>query len=1047
MTGIGSAQQLRLEVLTPPGEAVPRQAVTLGLAVHNESPDSWRGSARPQLPQGWRLLVPPEELALEEGETGRLFFTVVAPPTAAAGEYRLAVTLVGAKGAPEGEAVFAVRVRRVARVGISLLAAPRFVLSEPYTARFAVRNEGNVGLELKLSVTDNLQFPLTVGPAILRLAASEAAEVTVSVDVPPGLERSATHTLSLSAQASDDPLTRASHFLGVELVPTRPSGRTALHTFPLRVRFSSGLDATTSGTSSARLGVPQIHVFGTGALWDKDPGSFSVSFKNAVDFSRHENLVTYQRHDFRIAAGDQTFSLSPLLPGPSGFGLDARGAFRPWPAAEVAGHAFAYDNRSGTGLGARASLELGSQAVLAANALLPFGSSAPVVAGQLELSPDIGGDGVLTLDLEYARRLADAGSAAAFSVRGSAGTQHTGLDLAWRQSAAGYDQHPYDRASFRAGGRVRLVGPTLQAPLQAGLSAWYDRQRSYPAGGLLAAEPVFFRNEVGGAVNGAWQDVRWSARYDGFDTADSTTGTSEHSNGLLFSVGFPVGGELVLRQALSWRRSLTHESSEADHLLGYGASAAIPLKEGRLEPYASLEWSVSASRFEKLEGGLSWLGGARGLHSTSLRAAYEPLAAERFRLSASGEFRFDNRHSLELGAQGRLDAGGDPSLQLSMAYALPLAVPIGRRSDVGGISGRIEDASGRGVAGLIVHVAGLAASTQADGSFFFPAVPAGEHHLALDSNRAANRLTVPESPYEVSVRAGETQHLDFTLVEPARVRGRVHVEEPATRDSDANAARSLRLGGEPAANPLQGLLVELRNGGTTYRTVTDHEGRFGFERVLPGRWRLVVAEQGLRGRFHVEPLEQTLELRAGEVAEAVIELTRIERRIEIAEGGVLQPTADGGNGNAPMAPDAQGDVPSPPPRTAAAAPAAERAAQPKPQEPRTRSEELVLLPESDAELSFRAPSKTARPGAAIVLHVGSAREIARIDVSSYRLSLVAANKSQDDPPGWQVLVIPAAGVRGELVIPLRITFVDGDTLVRTLSFEIDPSAPAPAGRP
>jgi hypothetical protein len=69
----------------------------------------------------------------------------------------------------------------------------------------------------------------------------------------------------------------------------------------------------------------------------------------------------------------------------------------------------------------------------------------------------------------------------------------------------------------------------------------------------------------------------------------------------------------------------------------------------------------------------------------------------------------------------------------------------------------------------------LATRTDAEGRFWFPAVPEGEHVLAFLST---GYLSQPPLPLRLAVKAGEEVRLDLTLMPTGVVRGRIRLVLP-----------------------------------------------------------------------------------------------------------------------------------------------------------------------------------------------------------------------------------------------------------------------------
>lgn len=263
--------------------------------------------------------------------------------------------------------------------------------------------------------------------------------------------------------------------------------------------------------------------------------------------------------------------------------------------------------------------------------------------------------------------------------------------------------------------------------------------------------------------------------------------------------------------------------------------------------------------------------------------------------SVVGSYIFENGQALDLDLSGRAYySSREPSIVVSLGYNVPFDVPLARLSNVGEVKGRFVNEAGAGIPNLVVQLSGLSVLTQADGSFTFPAVPEGDHLLLLGAAAARpDMLAVPALPYRIDVRAGETVVAEFRMVQPAVVQGQVRFVQPEQKPAsslEAGSDREVIFGqGQPEeeAELVQDLVVELRNNGKVLRTRTDAEGRFQFQALLPGKWRLAVVRGLLPDLYRLEPETRSLTIASGETARVEVKLVPVARSIEFMEGGTL----------------------------------------------------------------------------------------------------------------------------------------------------------------
>lgn len=178
---------------------------------------------------------------------------------------------------------------------------------------------------MTLRTRDNLSLPLSTRPAQVRLAPGDAAEVTVKARVGSDLSESQRHHLHLEARAQGGAEVSSLAAATVELIPRSLSAAASYHHLPLRLRLGETLSRTSS--AAAVVGGPNLSVSGGGQLWDEDPGRLDLQLGVGPGGKNPQNLISYETSGFRVAAGEQSFSLAPLPASRSGLGVSAQHDF------------------------------------------------------------------------------------------------------------------------------------------------------------------------------------------------------------------------------------------------------------------------------------------------------------------------------------------------------------------------------------------------------------------------------------------------------------------------------------------------------------------------------------------------------------------------------------------------------------------------------------------------------------------------------------------------------------------------------------------------
>ena len=92
-----------------------------------------------------------------------------------------------------------------------------------------------------------------------------------------------------------------------------------------------------------------------------------------------------------------------------------------------------------------------------------------------------------------------------------------------------------------------------------------------------------------------------------------------------------------------------------------------------------------------------------------------------------------------------------------------------------------------------------------------------------------------------------------------------------------------RGNGSAKPEPLANVLVELSSGDEVLRRTTDARGRFLFDCLRPGTWRLKVHEMSLPPLHDAHPNDVTLELAAGDDKRVDVTVVPRQREIKMLE--------------------------------------------------------------------------------------------------------------------------------------------------------------------
>jgi uncharacterized surface anchored protein len=190
-------------------------------------------------------------------------------------------------------------------------------------------------------------------------------------------------------------------------------------------------------------------------------------------------------------------------------------------------------------------------------------------------------------------------------------------------------------------------------------------------------------------------------------------------------------------------------------------------------------------------------------------------------------------------------------------YAVPLGVPLKQSSDTGRVTLSLHDAdTGGALADFLVQIGEQSLLTDRNGVADFSGLKPGTYYVALAPGALGpKRTTLPALPARISVVGGRRMQIDATVVRTMNVTGVLQLFQGAAL--------------QPARG-VPGAIIEATGGGARRVAVTDAQGRFAFENMAPGSWRIGVVRAELPAFYQVEERERTLTFEPGEDMELVL---------------------------------------------------------------------------------------------------------------------------------------------------------------------------------
>ena len=919
-------------------ETKPLNTITLVFCAVNRSGKAHEFTARPELPEGWRLVIEETDFLLAAGDEAIRLLSANIPVRTAMGSYKVGYT-VSALDEPalSGRAEVEVKVLLQAELAVETLEVQHLaVAGEKCQSTFLVSNRSNAPLDVNLDVRSN-------GPGVsqdakkIRLESGESKSVEISVATDPNLIQKLDQQVQLTAEAKipEKGAIAASAMTEFEVIP-RVSGKgDYFNRLPTEIGFSA------IGGSGAQ-GYGQFNFSGAGPLnsegtqWLdfalRGPGrGLGRDLTYPFGLQPDEYRVSYHSDNLNILAGDGSYSLTPLTEiGNYGRGLGVDATFNTW---SVRGY---------------------------------FERVLPEVESSHEQALQVGWKPAehLKFDLSYISREDPEHPKASqiFSLRSRLSNKiyHVNLEYSWDWSSVqGF--RPANSALWLEAGETYKKLISLVNIIRAGAQyQGYYQNMDYDS-----AEVTYASSERWG-VRASYRDqkiqaaiapyiepfndetIQIGAYYQAFrrlsfslderihDSRDlSGQSTFDYQDSTLRLGAFFYSGTFSLQNFVDIGRTLNNLSHDCEGLTEYTISANY-LAINRISLAAYLHYrdqreSFTGDKIRRLDMnfqiGLQWKGinlnafyrtaVLQDLYSNALsRENFEDPA---FLLNNCDTFginlacRFRNGHSLALRLQKVVnpfwDAQPPKALIGLVSYSIPVGFPVSRKMSIGMLHGRVYDVerNRQGIPGVIVKVNDLATVTDGKGEFVFNGLTPGLYMLTLDERRAgSDKVPVDRMPLNLLVEGGKKLDCPIGLTSGASISGRIMVydfengtslqivkKEPDIKAPSAGESVEKAPGDEAKPHlaeraPLVGTVVELRGEGEVYERVTDAEGRFLFEGLRPGPYKLRVYDDNLP-EFHVfEKDTFDLDLMTGAQDNITIRVIPVIRSIQIIDQGEVK---------------------------------------------------------------------------------------------------------------------------------------------------------------
>lgn len=853
----------------------PGAVITTAFTVKNATKDSVVVEPILSLPKGWHTVMTAAPSMIGPGNTDLWLISVTTPVSTPTGRYvirlRLGVSTphvvrgeVWGVGTARDSVIVSVGERR--EIALRAGAAPTFAMGgDSYTAKFIVRNPGNVASRLTLRASSNQGASPKLSATHLDLLPGQTDTITATVAVPANLSHSAQQLLEVIAidQAADS--VRANASIETTLIPKMNNAAPAFWTVPGQLAFRAAAPGT---------GVSPVVAWGSGRISQNSDATVDFSLRTSAGPSsiwgeRDEYRFGLRNKHAGIRLGDDSYGFSLLTSGGAqSTGGELRGAL-----GDLIGGVYVQRNRWTPNAPMEMAAMVGTSATRALSATAVMlergksGTSARVLGATAHAS-------IFGAHLEAEAAKSDSqlvvGTAAVARLYGNAptfaydfGAQRASDDYAGAQHASG-DAH------------ASLSGQTVGPLVLSAMGSLHVMNPTAQSGG--------FGQQL--ATSMASANLRNGSGLE-FERVDRTDrGTMTPIRGIQQALRLRTHlatGPLDLLGSVQRGVVTEVDSTMARNFMTVSASARTML--GR-EQYLAVFTELSDGRAL----GASGVGTVTAGGNTELR-----IAGTSVRLTGSATAQRDRmadwvgqtdvtierqvRQSL-IALRGRMGLSGNAMVPTTNAFYLEVRTPLHlptRRIIVGGRArAQVVDAeTGKGVAGAVVRMGDLSAITDRDGAATFSGLKAGRYNAVVEGGITAGQLVSGGSAINV---AESRTPVAFTL---SVARG-AHLAASLRRYE----AASLSGSGPRMVDSLidvgavaQALVMLVSSHDTLWQT-SDDRGRIDFGSLAPGHYTMSVVGGDIPEFTAFEHKRVDIDVVAGEQREVELRLLPQRRVVE-----------------------------------------------------------------------------------------------------------------------------------------------------------------------
>ena len=215
-----------------------------------------------------------------------------------------------------------------------------------------------------------------------------------------------------------------------------------------------------------------------------------------------------------------------------------------------------------------------------------------------------------------------------------------------------------------------------------------------------------------------------------------------------------------------------------------------------------------------------------------------------------------------------------------LTYTVPWKLPVGKKKSVSSIKGKIHRDQ-QSMSRLVVNCDGQRILTDRNGEFTFNSLTPGTHDLYVEE--ADEFVFCEKLPIKVNLTGGKRDNIELNTAPPGRISGTI-VQFGFEKDSWAKGSNEQEV---IFHKGLESVLVQVQSEDQkqVFQESTNNKGEFSFDRLKPGKWRVIFVNLDVPMHHVLDHKEFTVELSPGEKQMLSAKILPVVRRMHFIDSG------------------------------------------------------------------------------------------------------------------------------------------------------------------